>query len=82
MRKHGTPFEITVPSTVSTSTEPTEIPVTVQNKSGQIGYGTVSFIVSKNIDSGIPPEIVSATVSPESVAREAPQRLLFSNRNL
>lgn len=70
-------LEITVPSTVSTSTEPTEIPVTVQNKSGQIGYGTVSLIVSKNIDSGIPPEIVSATASPESVAPGSPTEVTF-----
>ncbi|QQS58827.1 DUF11 domain-containing protein [Candidatus Peregrinibacteria bacterium] len=70
-------LEISIPSNVPTSTEITEIPVTVQNKSGQKGFGTVSLMVSRDMDSGIPPEIVSATATPDRVAPGSATEVTF-----
>lgn len=60
-------LEITVPPTVSTSKTPTTVPVTVQNKTGYQAYGTVELHISRDIYESIPPEIVSASASPDTV---------------
>lgn len=61
-------LKITVPSTVPTSKEATEIPVTVENKTGFKAFGTVSVLISRDLESSIPPVIESATAAPDKVA--------------
>lgn len=59
---------LTVPSTVPTSEYPTFIPVTVENKTGRKGFGTVELLVNRDLESSLPPVIESATASPPQVS--------------
>jgi len=61
-------LEITVPPTVSTSADPIEIPVTLENKTGRKAHGTVSVMVSRDTLQSLPPEIRKAVASPAQVA--------------
>ncbi len=70
-------LDITVPPTVSTSSTPTSIPVTVQNKTGYQGYGTVSVHVSRDLYDSIPPVIVSASASPDTVVPGDEREIFF-----
>jgi hypothetical protein len=61
-------LQVTVPSTVPTSLDPTEIPVTVENKTGRKGFGTVEVLVNRDLEESLPPVIESAHAYPERVS--------------
>jgi uncharacterized repeat protein (TIGR01451 family) len=61
-------LEVTVPSSVPTSTEVTEIPITVENKTGRKGFGTVTLQVTRDLFSGIDPVITDTGATPALVA--------------
>ncbi len=60
--------EITVPSTIPTSKEATEIPITVENKTGRTGTGVVTLLVNRDLESSLPPVIENATAAPDQVS--------------
>ncbi len=70
-------LDITVPPTVSTSTDPMTVPVTIQNKTGYKAFGTVELHVSRDIYRSIPPEIVSASAAPSTVVPGDEREILF-----
>ena len=61
-------LEVTIPPTVTTSLVPQYIPITVENKSGEKAFGNISLLVTRDITSSIPPQIVKATASPNILA--------------
>lgn len=60
-------LEVSVPSTIPTSNDPIFVPVTVENKTGRKGFGTVELMVNRDTESSIPPTIESATAMPDEV---------------
>lgn len=69
--------EVIVPQTVPTSETPLAIPLTVENKSGEKGHGTVALLVTRDLYESIPPEIVAASLTPSTVTAETDESFQY-----
>jgi hypothetical protein len=70
-------LDVSVPPTVATGSEPVKIEVIAENKSGVKAFGTVEFLITRNITASIAPEIVKAYVNPENIAPQQDSTLDF-----
>lgn len=70
-------WEVTVPSTVSTTATAITIPVVAQNKAGDKAYGTVSLKISNDTTSSLPPVIEQARSTPIVLTPGAEEDVYF-----